>query len=63
MYGSFIWPSQDAPRYIVGFAVMTVFMFVAGSTALLIKRIWDDKGLARIDYKAQEQERESGSKG
>ncbi|ETN44778.1 uncharacterized protein HMPREF1541_09653 [Cyphellophora europaea CBS 101466] len=59
VYGSFIWPSQDAPRYIVGFAVMTTFMFVAGSIALLIKLVWDDKGLGRIDYKAQEQESES----
>jgi hypothetical protein len=35
---------------------MTTFMLIAGSTALLIKRIWDDKGLGRIDYKAQEEE-------
>lgn len=54
VYGSFIWPSQDAPRYIPGFSVMTVFMFIAGSTALVIKRIWDDKGLERIDYEAEE---------
>ncbi|KAJ9640865.1 hypothetical protein H2204_003154 [Knufia peltigerae] len=55
VYGSFIWPSHDAPRYIMGFAVMTTFMFIAGATALLIKRIWDDKGLARIDYDQQEE--------
>lgn len=39
----------------MGFAVMTTFMFIAGATALLIKRIWDDKGLARIDYDQQEE--------
>ena len=38
----------------MGFAVMTAFMFIAGSTALVIKKIWDDKGLERIDYDAQE---------
>ncbi|OQV04998.1 hypothetical protein CLAIMM_09802 [Cladophialophora immunda] len=54
VYGSFIWPAQDAPRYIMGFAVMTTFMFIAGSTAVVIKKIWDDKGLERIDYDAQE---------
>lgn len=54
VYGSFIWPSHDAPRYIMGFAIMTTFMFIAGATALVIKRIWDDKGLARIDYDEHE---------
>ncbi|KIV78622.1 hypothetical protein PV11_06256 [Exophiala sideris] len=54
VYGSFIWPAEDAPRYITGFAVMTAFMFIAGSTAFVIKRIWDDKGLERIDYEEQE---------
>ncbi|KIW95035.1 uncharacterized protein Z519_03616 [Cladophialophora bantiana CBS 173.52] len=54
VYGSFIWPAHDAPRYIMGFAVMTTFMFIAGSTALVIKKIWDDKGLERIDYEALE---------
>jgi hypothetical protein len=34
-----------------------MFMFIAGSTALVIKRIWDDKGLERIDYNAQEDDR------
>lgn len=57
VYGSFIWPSQDAPRYIMGFAVMTSFMFIAGLVALVIKKIWDDKGLERIDYKAQDEAR------
>ncbi len=54
VYGSFIWPAEDAPRYITGFAVMTAFMLIAGATALLVKRIWDDKGLERIDYGAQQ---------
>lgn len=54
VYGSFIWPSSDAPHYTVGFSVMTVFMFIAGSTAFVIKSIWDDKGLERIDYDEQE---------
>jgi hypothetical protein len=53
VYGSFIWPSQDAPRYIMGFAVMTSFMFIAALTAVVIKKTWDDKGLERIDYTAQ----------
>jgi hypothetical protein len=58
VYGSFIWPSQDAPRYTVGFAVLTTFMFIAGATAVLIKKIWDDKGLARIDYSAEHRDHE-----
>lgn len=57
VYGSFIWPAQDAPRYIMGFAIMTAFMFIAGAVAMLIKAIWDDKGLERIDYSAQEDDR------
>ncbi|OAL31306.1 hypothetical protein AYO20_08216 [Fonsecaea nubica] len=54
VYGSFIWPAEDAPRYIMGFAVMTSFMFIAGALAFVIKKIWDDKGLERIDYDAQD---------
>ncbi|KIW77637.1 hypothetical protein Z517_07469 [Fonsecaea pedrosoi CBS 271.37] len=54
VYGSFIWPAEDAPRYIMGFAVMTSFMFIAGAVAFMIKKIWDDKGLERIDYDAQD---------
>ncbi|KAH0841371.1 putative transporter [Fonsecaea pedrosoi] len=54
VYGSFIWPAEDAPRYIMGFAVMTSFMFIAGAVAFVIKKIWDDKGLERIDYDAQD---------
>ena len=42
----------------MGFALMTVFMFVAGSTAMVIKKIWDDKGLGRIDYDAIENDQE-----
>ena len=42
----------------MGFALVTTFMFVAGSTALGIKRIWDDKGLERIDYDAQKNKQE-----
>ena len=53
VYGSFIWPAEDAPRYITGFAVMTAFMFIAGLTAFVIKNIWDDEGLERIDYDEQ----------
>ncbi|KIW53739.1 hypothetical protein PV05_09285 [Exophiala xenobiotica] len=59
VYGPFIWPAHDAPRYIMGFAVMTMFMFIAGSIALVIKKIWDDKGLERIDYEAQESEQQN----
>ncbi|KAJ9610626.1 hypothetical protein H2200_005403 [Cladophialophora chaetospira] len=54
VYGSFIWPKPDAPRYVMGFSIMTAFMFIAGSTAMVIKKIWDDKGLERIDYDARE---------
>lgn len=58
VYGSFIWPATDAPKYITGFAVMVVFMFVAGATAAVIKVVWDDKGLERIDYAAVEREQQ-----
>lgn len=39
--------------------MMTMFMFIAGSIALVIKKIWDDKGLERIDYEAQESEQQN----
>ncbi|KPI39180.1 putative transporter [Cyphellophora attinorum] len=42
-----------------GFATMTCFMFIAGVTAFVVKWIWDDKGLERIDYAAQERQEEA----
>jgi hypothetical protein len=50
IYGVFLWPSTDAPRYIPGFAATTIFMFLIGVVALtmqfLIKR-YPTEGLNR----------------
>ena len=37
IYGVFLWPSQDAPRYVPGFSATTVWMFALGCTALIMQ--------------------------
>jgi hypothetical protein len=34
-------------------------VFIAAVTAFVVKWIWDDKGLERIDYAAQERQEEA----
>lgn len=37
IYGVFLWPASDAPRYIPGFSATTVWMFALGCLALLMQ--------------------------
>ena len=47
VYGSFLWPSWNAPGYHVGFGVTTAMLGVAGILSLLLKRLYGDKGVIR----------------
>lgn len=45
VYGSFLWPSTDAPVYKMGFGVTTALMGSAGIMAFILRRIYGDKGV------------------
>ncbi|ORX38164.1 major facilitator superfamily domain-containing protein [Kockovaella imperatae] len=39
IYGVFLWPAKDSPRYVPGFAATTVWMFVLGCVAMVMQRL------------------------
>ncbi|GMK54216.1 hypothetical protein CspeluHIS016_0108020 [Cutaneotrichosporon spelunceum] len=45
VYGSFFWPSSDAPNYTTGFAITTALCGSAGLLALATKWKYGDKGV------------------
>lgn len=45
VYGSFLWPSSDAPGYKTGFGVTTALLGGAGLMAVLLKWRYGDKGV------------------
>lgn len=45
VYGSFFWPSSDAPRYIMGFAITTSLIGAVGFCVAGIKWLYGDRGL------------------
>ena len=47
VYGSFIWPSKDAPQYVMGFAITTAFMGISAFIAFGLKWAYGDKGVSR----------------
>ena len=47
VYGSFLWPSSDAPAYHIGFGVTTGMLGVAAVLAVLLKRRYGDAGVIR----------------
>jgi hydrogenase/urease accessory protein HupE len=55
VYGSFFWPSTDAPRYIMGFGITTGLMAVAGVLAGFAKWKYGDRGI--VAEQADEDER------
>lgn len=49
IYGVFLWPAKDKPRYTQGFAATTAFVFVAGILAQVIKYMTKKYPIERID--------------
>ena len=47
VYGSFLWPSTDAPRYPIGFGTTTGMLGIAAMLTILLKRSYGDKGVIR----------------
>ena len=45
VYGSFLWPSSDAPAYHTGFGVTTAILGAAGGMAALLKWKYGDTGV------------------
>jgi hypothetical protein len=52
IYGVFLWPAKDKPRYTQGFAATTAFVFVAGILAQVIKYLTNKYPIQRIDAEA-----------
>lgn len=44
VYGSFFWPSTDAPKYVMGFAITTALMGAAGLVMVFNKWKFGDRG-------------------
>ncbi|PPQ68912.1 hypothetical protein CVT26_001849 [Gymnopilus dilepis] len=64
IYGSFMWPAEDAPRYISGFAITTVFVFLLAVLAQVNKYAnirWPGKKLddSFINEKTRESDKAS----
>ncbi|KAM3496934.1 hypothetical protein MY10362_009698 [Beauveria mimosiformis] len=60
VYGSYIWPSNSAPKYIAGFSVSICLMFGAIATAFLLKVLlnkfpyqYESESPAEADHKLQ----------
>lgn len=47
IWGSFFWPSHDAPRYVMGFAITCALCGTAVIVVLITKWRFGDKGVAR----------------
>lgn len=47
VYGSFLWPSTDAPMYHIGFGVTTALLGTAAGVTALLKWAYGDKGVMR----------------
>jgi len=58
VYGSFFWPSKDAPRYIMGFGITTGLMALAAALAGFALWMYGDRGVAA--EQAEEDERMRG---
>lgn len=43
-YGSFFWPSNTAPQYVMGFSITTSLFALAGAIVVYLKWKYDDKG-------------------
>ncbi|OCF55072.1 hypothetical protein L486_07182 [Kwoniella mangroviensis CBS 10435] len=48
VYGSFFWPSSDAPQYVTGFSITTALIGFAAILVALAKWRYQDKGFAGI---------------
>lgn len=52
IYGVFLWPKTDAPRYTAGFAATTVFVALAGIFAQVMRYLNDKYPSEQIDSDA-----------
>ena len=48
VYGSFLWPATDAPKYPTGFGVTTALLGIAAITSGLLKWKYDDRGVSKV---------------
>jgi hypothetical protein len=49
IYGVFLWPSTDAPRYIPGFSATTVFMFLIFSFTPIAYYLFRKHPIEQVD--------------
>lgn len=52
IYGVFLWPKTDAPRYIPGFSATTVFLFAIGVLAQVMQYLHNKYPNEEIDADA-----------
>jgi hydrogenase/urease accessory protein HupE len=49
VYGSFFWPSDQAPQYHMGFAITTALLGATGVAIGLIKYFYGDRGVQKTN--------------